>query len=104
LLSLTTFFLSAARVIIKCFVFDYGLVEHKIECGELNDQPGHFECIEHIDYAYKLAKRKGLIIDDYKYFIQKNNFQFHFNSYSYEENHNISITSNTTENHGHDEF
>ena len=85
----------------KCFIKNHATLKlkHKIECEELNDQPGHFECTEHIGYAYKLAKRKGLISDDDKYFIQKNNFQFHFNSYSYEENHNMSITSNTTKNH-----
>ncbi len=88
----------------KCFVKDDGGVKHKIECGELDDQPGHFECTEYIGYAYKLAQRKGLISDDYKDFIQKDNFQFHFNSSSYEENHNMSIAANITESHDHDEL
>ena len=57
-----------------------------------------------IGYAYKLAERKGLISDDYKYFIQKDNFQFHSDVSNYEENHNISNTANITENHDHDEL
>ena len=61
------------EILNKCFVKDEGFVKHKIECGELNDQPGHFECTEHIGYAYKLAERKGLISDDFENYISKNN-------------------------------
>ena len=34
------------EILNKCFVKDDGFVKHKIECGELDDQPGHFECTE----------------------------------------------------------